>query len=83
MTRYTFDNPNSDEARQALLDNKCERNHPKRHRTKKRLIKQREQNKVRTRHRAAIKQKQLTKYNADVRAYWLGQRDDHPIMPSL
>jgi hypothetical protein len=36
MVRYTFDRANSDQARQALADNRCESKHGKRHRTQKR-----------------------------------------------
>lgn len=36
MTLSSFDDGDSDEARQALLDRRCERSHPKRHRTQKR-----------------------------------------------
>lgn len=79
MTHRTFDNPLSIEARQALLDRRCERTHPKRHRTRKRSIKQKARIKQRTGQRAVIKLAAVREMKAMTRAFWLGQTDIHPM----
>lgn len=76
MSRRTFDDPQSDAARQALLDNRCEHK-PKRHRTlarRKRLAKAKRQ---RVKRQLEAKIAARKKYVARVRAYWSGE-EDHP-----
>ena len=79
MSRRSFDHPNSDEARQALLDNRQERSHPKRHRTRRRskaLLQ------AKARQRAAVAQAQrakaLQRHRSAALAYWRGASDAHP-----
>lgn len=78
MTLRTFDDPNSLEARQGLLDRRTERNHPKRHRTKKRSAKIKAAKKQKAAHRASIKAAAMRRYHEAARAFWTGQRDEHP-----
>lgn len=78
IAHRTFDDPNSIEARQALLDNRCERTHPKRHRTQKRA---KRLNAIkRAKGVAKAKRNLLAKrrHNAAVAAYWRGDRETHP-----
>jgi len=78
MTRRSFDNPNSDEARQALLDNRQERSHPKRHRTRRRS----KALQAKAQRRAAVAQAQrakaLQRHRCAALAYWRGETDVHP-----
>jgi hypothetical protein len=78
MGHQSFDDPNSLEARQHLLDRRCERKHPKRHRTLKRSRKQREMRKAKGLARAAENRRARAKYAAQARAYWSGLADEHP-----
>lgn len=78
MTLRTFDDPNSIEARQALLDRQCERNHPKRHRTKRRAVKRLLAKKQRVAHKIAINMRAGQRYYAAVKAFWAGESDAHP-----
>lgn len=78
MGLQSFKNPNSDEARQHLLDRRCERKHPKRHRTKKRSVKQRAARKAKSLARAAVKQQERRSFHAKALAYWSGVADGHP-----
>lgn len=78
MALQSFNNPNSDEARQHLLDRRCERKHPKRHRTKKRSVKQRAARKARGKARAALQAKARARHYEAVKAYWAGEADQHP-----
>lgn len=78
MSRRTFDNPNSDEARQALLDNKAERKHPKRHRTRKRSRMLAQKKRREGVAKAAENKRRYQKYKAGVRAYFAGETNEHP-----
>ena len=77
MTHRTFDDPNSIEARQALLDNRCEHG-PKRHRTRRRSKKRAAIKRQRAAHKVAIAGARAERFHAAVRAYWLGEREAHP-----
>lgn len=77
MTLQSFDKTDSDEARQFLLDRRCERLHPKRHRTMNRSkrLNAKKRNRVET--EMARREAKFKKYKAKVRAYWQGI-GDHP-----
>ena len=77
MSRGSFDDGNSDEARQFLLDRRCQRNHPKRHGTTKRAKALSSAKKRRLAHRLAVNQAARAKRQAAVRRYWAGL-GDHP-----
>lgn len=79
MAHRTFNDPHgtSLEARQALLDNRCE-HLPKRHRTigrRRRLSKAKKQ---RIEHQTAERLAAYRALKAKVRAYWRGELDEHP-----
>jgi len=79
MSTRTFDgNGNSIYERQFLLDNRCERTHPKRHRTKNRTRRANAKRKQRRQHKMAMRLAAEQKYHAAVRRYWLGEADCHP-----
>lgn len=78
MGLRSFDDPNSDAARQCLLDRRCERAHPKRHRTKKRSMKQRAARKAKGLARAAEQRQQRDKILTRAQAYWRGEAQEHP-----
>lgn len=81
MSHKTFDPHGvSDAARQGLLDNRCEKK-PKNHRTlgrRKRLAKAKRD---RVKAENARKYAMASKYMGEVRAYWRGERADHPVNP--
>lgn len=74
MAIRSFDDPGSLEARQFLLDRRCERTHPKRHRTAKRSAKARAKRKARALHNLVASRRFRSKYLERVHAYWLGWR---------
>jgi hypothetical protein len=78
MSHLTFSDPNSIEARQALLDGHSERKHPKRHRTAKRKSRASALKKLKAKQRAVLRLVAMRKFNAATRAYWAGERDAHP-----
>ena len=78
MTIRSFNDPNSTEARQFLLDRRGERAHPKRHRTKKRSHKMREARKQKATVHNATKASARKRYLARVRDYWAGITGAHP-----
>lgn len=78
MSHRTFDGVRSIEAVQHLLDNRCERNHPKRHRTAKRSAKRAAEKRQKGAARAAMSLAAKRRHVALVRAYWAGERDEHP-----
>lgn len=78
MGLRSFENANSDAARQFLLDRRCERNHPKRHRTKKRSQKCRAARKAKGLAKADFNMKARSKFLAHARAYWRGEAVGHP-----
>lgn len=78
MTLQSFDDGNSDEARQFLLDRKCERKHPKRHRTMNRAKRISAAKKLRAAHKVAINNIAARRFKNEVRAFWSGKRDGHP-----
>lgn len=78
MSLKSFSNPNSDEARQALLDRRCERKHPKRHGTKKRQHAIAMAKKQNAALRAAANLDKRRKRLAACRLYWAGL-GDHPV----
>ena len=77
MALRSFDDGNSDEARQFLLDRRCERNHPKRHRTQKRKKKLAKRKRQKIEHKTNVRLMKSRRYHAAVRAYWRGE-GDHP-----
>jgi len=74
----SFNSANSEEARQFLLDRKCERNHPKRHRTSNRAKRLSKAKKQRIAHATAVRLSAYWKHKAAVRLYWVGERNAHP-----
>lgn len=72
------DQRRSIEARQALLDNRCERKHPKRHRTNKRRSKAARTKMNAAKIVAAQRMARKRHRNALVRRYWLGELGRHP-----
>ena len=78
MALQSFDNSNSDEARQFLLDRRCERLHPKRHRTQKRAKARTEKQKAMSKAKADIKARAQKRFRDQARAYWAGKADGHP-----
>jgi len=78
MTLRSFDDANSDEARRFLLDRRCERNHPKRHRTKGRTRRLSAAKRQRAAYNRMLAKAARQRWLAAVRAYWAGQRDAHP-----
>lgn len=77
MSHRTFNDPNSIEARQALLDNRCE-HAPKRHRTKPRTKRLAAAKRARIKHTLATQEAAQRRHHAAVRAYWTGETDTHP-----
>lgn len=79
MSHRTFDDPHGTSlaARQGLLDNRCEHK-PKRHRTlgRRRRISAKKKRKVAA--KVAAIDAARRKFKAAARAYWRGERDDHP-----
>jgi hypothetical protein len=73
-----FGDPNSDEARQYLLDRRCIRNHPKRHGTGKRNARIRRKRKAKVAQANAIRWRDRGKFLDASRAYWRGEADQHP-----
>ena len=78
MTARTYDDPNSIEARQGLLDRRCERTHPKRHWVRKRAKKISEAKRSVAKHKVAVNNAQRTRFLAAARAFWSGESDTHP-----
>lgn len=78
MALRSFKDANSTEARQFLLDRRCERAHPKRHRTLKRSRKAREARKAKAKAKAALQARDRAKFLARVKAYWSGSAGEHP-----
>lgn len=78
MSHRTFNDPHgtSTEARQGLLDNRCEHG-PKRHRTKARKKRLSKAKRQRIKHHLAIQKASRIKHVTAVRAYWAGA-GDHP-----
>lgn len=75
MTLKSFNDGNSDEARQFLLDRRCERNHPKRHRTMKRKKVLAAKKRQRAQTHLAMRAAKIAKYKVAVRRYWAGLGD--------
>lgn len=78
MALRSFDPDEFDASRQFLLDRRCERNHPKRHRTQKRAKSISAKKRQRSRAKAAFNLAAHRKYHADVVAYWAGRASGHP-----
>ena len=78
MALQSFDDGNSDEARQFLLDNRCERLHPKRHRTMKRAKKLASQKRSAAKTTVAVKDAAARRFKNRVAAYWAGDMECHP-----
>lgn len=78
MSHKTFNDPHgtSMEARQGLLDNRCEHG-PKRHRTKARRKRLSKAKRQRIKHHLAMQAAARKKFTAKVRAYWRNE-GDHP-----
>jgi len=79
MSHRTFDDPHgtSTAARQGLLDNRCEHG-PKRHRTLGRRRRLSKAKKKRIKAAYAKRLAELRAFKKKVRAYWLGELDEHP-----
>lgn len=57
---------------------KSTRNHPKRHATGARKAAKRRKNKAKTTAMLAQQKKRRQKFQAAAKAYWKGERDEHP-----
>ena len=79
MSQRTFSDPHgtSLEARQGLLDNRCEKG-PKRHRTLGRRRRMSTKKKAKVKHALAIQKAANRRFHAMALAYWRGEREDHP-----
>ena len=78
MSHRTFDDPHSIEARQALLDNRCERLHPKRHRTRRKRAAKARADAAARRLKEGQEIAARRRFNAAVRAYWAGEAPENP-----
>lgn len=79
MSHRTFADPTSIEARQSLLDGRCERAHPKRHRTAKRKSRAQAAKALAGKRKAALNAVAARRRQAIALAYWRGEREDlHP-----
>lgn len=79
MTLSSFNDPNSIEARQALLDRRCERAHPKRHRVRKRSAKLKAKDKRARVYKLSLKSKESARIRAAIHAFYRGDADEHPL----
>ena len=77
MALRSFNSDEYDASRQFLLDRRCERNHPKRHRTQKRAKGLAEKKRERIAHFNTLERARQRRYHEAVRAYWDGS-GDHP-----
>jgi hypothetical protein len=79
MSHRTFNDPHgtSLEARQGLLDNRCEHG-PKRHRTLGRRKRLSAKKKAKIKAANAIRLVAFRRWKAKVRAYWSGAAEEHP-----
>ncbi len=77
MSHRSFADPNSLEARQALLDNRCE-HATKRHRVRKRQKALSAAKRARIKHVVGMALAARRRHTAAVRAYWTGQAEEHP-----
>lgn len=78
MSHRTFADPNSIEARQALLDNRSENRKRKRHRVTRRSVKRKLELKSKRKHKMTINNAKFARHMSAVRAFWAGQTDEHP-----
>ena len=78
MSRRSYDDPNTIEARQGVLDNRCENRRSKNHRTRNRSKKLNAIKRARGKAKAAINLVRARKFKAACRAYWEGENDEHP-----
>jgi hypothetical protein len=78
MTLKSFNDANSLEARQHLLDRRNERKHPKRHRTlgRRKKLNAAKREKHKANRIAAAKDRSV--FLANARLYWNGDADGHP-----
>lgn len=79
MAHRTFDDPHgtSLEARQALLDNRCEHK-PKRHRTLGRRKRLSAKKRAKIKQATAVRLAAFRRFKERVRAYWHGDAEAHP-----
>ena len=77
MPLKSFDDGGSDEARQFLLDRRCERAHPKRHRTRKRAKALSAKKRLKTAHKRAENDRARRKKLEAARKYWAVE-GNHP-----
>lgn len=79
MSRKSFDDPHgtSVEARQALLDNRCEHG-AKRHRTNGRRKRMSAAKRTKIKHRIITREARFRKFKDKVAAYWNGDAAEHP-----
>lgn len=78
MGLQSFDDADSDEARQCLLDRRCERTHLKRHRTLNRARRLSAKKKQAVKHKVALRDANMRRHKTKVAAYWAGETDGHP-----
>jgi len=77
MSHRSFKDATSIEARQGLLDNRCE-HATKRHRTKARRKRLAAAKRARIKHALAMQEAAQRRYHAAVAMYWQGLIDRHP-----
>lgn len=79
MSHRTFDDPHGTtlEARQGLLDNRCEHG-PKRHRTLGRRKRMSAKKKSRIKAANAKRLAAFRRHKARIQAYWSGETESHP-----
>lgn len=78
MSLQSFAPDDLDRSRQFLLDRRCERNHPKRHRTKPRTMRISAAKKAKAARCKLYQQIGQRRFKEAARAYWSGERSGHP-----
>lgn len=79
MSRRSYDDPHGEtvEARQGLLDNRCEKA-PKKHRVKGRRVRRTAAKKRSIARKVELVNANRRRFQEKALAYWRGERDDHP-----
>jgi len=78
MSLRSFSPDQFDQSRRFLLDRHCERNHPKRHRTKPRTKAVSARKKAKAAHCKLSQQIAQRRFKIAARAYWAGEASSHP-----
>jgi hypothetical protein len=78
MTLRSFPSDQYDQSRQFLLDRRCERNHPKRHRTKPLTKRISARKNAKAMHAKLYQKIAQRRFKEAARAYWAGEASGHP-----